>query len=41
MRRILSALAREIRHPDYPSWQEVLQVLGIVLLLSAPDLLAR
>lgn len=39
--KLIAAIRRELRHPDYPSWQEVLQVLGIVLLLSAPDLLAR
>lgn len=41
MRRILSALARELRHPDWPTAGELLQVIAVALLLSAPDLLAQ
>jgi hypothetical protein len=41
MSRILSAVARELRHPDWPTAGEWLQVIALALLLSAPDLLAR
>ena len=41
MIRALSAIRRELSHPDWPTATEWLQVAAVVLLLSSPDLLAQ
>lgn len=39
--KLIAAIRRELRHPDWPTAGEWLQVIAVVLLLSAPDLLSR